>query len=250
MSEKQAVLVTGALTGIGRATAIAFADAGANVVVSGRRPEAGEALASALRGRGGDVVFVRADVRHEEEVAKLIDAAVARFGRLDVAVNNAGVDGEMVPFAGLDAEKYATVFDTNVLGTLLGIKHQLRVMEPQGSGSIVNVSSIYGLKGFPVNAPYVASKHAIIGLTRAAALEGAGFGVRVNAVAPGPVETPMLNRVTGGDDEAKAAFIATLPLGRAGEPGEIADAIAFISSDRAGFLTGQVVTLDGGVMAA
>jgi len=251
MSEKnKTVLVTGALTGIGRATAIAFAETGANVVVSGRRPEAGEALASELRGRSGDVIFIRADVRHEDEIQSLVDAAVARFGRLDVAVNNAGVDGEMIPFADLDAEKYAAVFDTNVLGTLLGIKHQLRVMEPQGSGSIVNVSSIYGLKGFPVNAPYVASKHAIIGLTRAAALEGAGFGVRVNAVAPGPVQTPMLNRVTGGDEQAKAAFIATLPLRRAGQPKEIADAIEFISSDKAGFLTGQVITLDGGVTAA
>jgi NAD(P)-dependent dehydrogenase (short-subunit alcohol dehydrogenase family) len=250
MSEKKTVLITGALTGIGRATAVVFAEAGANVVVSGRRPEAGEALAAELQGHDGEVVFVQADVRRENEVQRLVDETVARFGRLDVAVNNAGVDGEMIPFAALDAEKYAAVFDTNVLGTLLGIKHQLRVMEPQGSGSIVNVSSIYGLKGFPVNAPYVASKHAIIGLTRVAALEAAQFKVRVNAVAPGPVETPMLNRVTGGDDAAKAAFVATLPLGRAGEPKEIADAIEFITSDKAQWLTGQVITLDGGVMAA
>ena len=165
-------------------------------------------------------------------------------------VNNAGVDGEMVPFSGVTPESYAGVFDTNVLGTLLGIKHALRIMEPQGSGAIVNVSSIYGEKGFALNAPYVASKHAIIGLTRAAALEGAPHGVRVNAVGPGPVQTAMLDRVTGGDEDAKAAFLSTIPLGRSGEPREIADAIVFIASDRAGFLTGQTIFLDGGLTAA
>jgi NAD(P)-dependent dehydrogenase (short-subunit alcohol dehydrogenase family) len=156
----------------------------------------------------------------------------------------------MVPFAGVTPESYSAVFDTNVLGTLLGIKHALRVMEPQGSGAIVNVSSIYGQKGLPLTAPYVASKHAIIGLTRAAALEGAPYGVRVNAVAPGPVQTAMLDRVTGGDEAAKAAFLSTVPLGRAGDPGEIADAIVFIASPEAGFVTGQAIFLDGGITAA
>ena len=247
---KQVVLVTGALAGIGRATVQAFAETGANVIVAGRRPEAGEALAAELAGHGGEVVFLGADVRHEAEVQQLVDETVARFGRLDVMVNNAGVDGEMVPFADVTPESYASVFDTNVLGTLLGIKHALRIMEPQGSGAIVNVSSIYGEKGFPLNAPYVASKHAIIGLTRAAALEGAAHGVRVNAVGPGPVQTAMLDRVTGGDEEAKAAFLATIPIGRGGDPKEIADAIVFMASDRAGFLTGQTIFLDGGLTAA
>ena len=251
MSEnKQVVLVTGALAGIGRAIAQAFTETGANVVIAGRRPEAGEALAGELTGHGGEVVFIAADVRHESEVQQLVDETVARFGRLDVMVNNAGVDGEMVPFAGVTPESYAGVFDTNVLGTLLGIKHALRVMEPQGSGAIVNVSSIYGERGFPLNAPYVASKHAIIGLTRAAALEGAPQGVRVNAVGPGPVQTAMLDRVTGGDEEAKAAFLSTIPIGRGGDPKEIADAIVFIASERAGFLTGQTIFLDGGLTAA
>ena len=251
MSENtQVVLVTGALAGIGRATAQAFAETGANVVVAGRRPEAGEALAAELAGYGGEAVFIAADVRHESEVQQLVDQTVSRFGRLDVMVNNAGVDGEMVPFAGVTPESYAAVFDTNVLGTLLGIKHALRVMEPQGSGAIVNVSSIYGDKGFPLNAPYVASKHAIIGLTRTAALEGAPQGVRVNAIGPGPVQTAMLDRVTGGDEDAKAAFLSTIPIGRGGDPKEIADAIVFIASDRAGFLTGQTIFLDGGLTAA
>jgi NAD(P)-dependent dehydrogenase (short-subunit alcohol dehydrogenase family) len=221
MSEKnQTVLITGALAGIGRATATAFVYSGANVVLSGRRPEAGEALAAELRGHGGEVEFIVADVRHESDVQQLVDSTVARFGRLDVAVNNAGVDGDMVPLAEVTPESYAATFDTNVLGTLLGIKHQLRVMEPQGSGAIMNLSSIYGQKGFALNAPYVASKHAIIGLTRAAALEAAPHGVRV------------------------------VPLARAGDPREIADAIVFIASPRAGFLTGQAIFLDGGITAA
>ena len=248
--DRQAVLVTGALAGIGRATAEAFARAGANVVIAGRRPDVGEAFAAELASHGGEAGFIAADVRREAEVQQLVDRAVERLGRLDVVVNNAGVDGDMVPFAGVTPESYAGVFDTNVLGTLLGIKHGLRVMEPQGSGAIVNVSSIYGEKGFPLNAPYVASKHAIIGLTRAAALEGAAYGVRVNAVGPGPVQTAMLDRVTGGDEDAKAAFLSTIPLGRAGDPREIADAIVFIASDRAGFLTGQTVFVDGGLTAA
>jgi len=251
MSEQdRTVLVTGALAGIGRATATAFAHAGANVVVSGRRPEAGEVLSAELRGHGGEVEFVAADVRHESEVQHLVDATVERFGQLDVVVNNAGADGDMVPFSGVTPESYAAVFDTNVLGTLLGIKHALRVMEPQRSGAIVNVSSIYGQKGFPLNAPYVASKHAIIGLTRVAALEAAAHGVRVNAVAPGPVQTAMLDRVTGGDEQAKAAFLSTVPVGRAGDPQEIADAIVFIASPKASFLTGQAIFLDGGITAA
>jgi NAD(P)-dependent dehydrogenase (short-subunit alcohol dehydrogenase family) len=243
------VLITGALTGIGRATAIAFATEGANVVVSGRRPEAGEALASELRELGAQAEFIATDVRYEPEVEHLVEQAVERFGTLDVAVNNAGVDGEMVPFAAITPESFAASFDTNVLGTLLSIKHELRVMESQGSGSIVNLSSIYGQKGFPVGSLYVASKHAIIGLTKSAALEAAGYGVRVNAVAPGPVQTAMLDRVTGNDTDAKNSFLQTVPQRRAGDPIEIADAITFIASDKASFLTGQTIAIDGGVTA-
>jgi NAD(P)-dependent dehydrogenase (short-subunit alcohol dehydrogenase family) len=148
------------------------------------------------------------------------------------------------------AESYAATFDTNVLGTLLSLKHELRVMQPQGSGSIVNVGSIYGQKGFANGSLYVAGKHAIAGITKSAALEAAPYGVRVNAVGPGPVETAMLNRVTGGNAEAKAAFLATVPQGRAGKPDEVAEAIRYISSPEAAYLTGQTVFLDGGMTAA
>jgi NAD(P)-dependent dehydrogenase (short-subunit alcohol dehydrogenase family) len=205
------VMITGALTGIGRATAVTFARAGATVVVSGRHEDAGRALASELKELGATAEFSYADVRSDDQLAALVNDTTARYGRLDVAVNNAGTDGQMVPVADITTGLYADTFDTNVLGTLLSMKHELRVMQAQRSGSIVNVSSIYGQKGFPGASLYVASKHAIIGLTRSAALEAAAYGVRVNAVGPGPVQTAMFDRVTGGDVQAKAAYLATVP---------------------------------------
>jgi NAD(P)-dependent dehydrogenase (short-subunit alcohol dehydrogenase family) len=242
------VLITGALTGIGRATAVAFAEAGARLVVSGRHQEAGDVLVSELRALGADAVFVRADVRHDDEVRNLIDAAFIRFGRLDVAVNNAGTEGKPGPVVEQTADSYAAVFDTNVLGTLLSMKHELRVMQAQGSGSIVNVSSTYGHEGARGASIYAGSKHAVEGMTKSAALEAAGFGVRVNAVAPGPTETGMLNRFTG-TPERKAGLAAGVPLGRVGDPAEIAQAIVFIASAKASFITGQILTADGGKTA-
>src|SRR3984957_8501178 len=191
------VLITGALTGIGRATALAFAQEGARIVVSGRRDPEGQALTQELRARGVEAEFVRADVRHEDDVRNLVDKTVARFGRLDVAVNNAGTEGKGGPLTEQTPESYATTFDTNVLGTLLSMKHELRVMKAQGKGSIVNISSTFGHQGAARAPIYAASKHAVEGLTRSAALEAAGAGVRVNAVAPGPIQTGFLDRFTG-----------------------------------------------------
>jgi NAD(P)-dependent dehydrogenase (short-subunit alcohol dehydrogenase family) len=242
------VLVTGALTGIGRATALAFAHEGARLVVSGRRDEVGQELAIELRALGVEAGYVRADVRHEDEVRSLVDQTVARFGRLDVAVNNAGTEGRPGPVTEQSAESYAATFDTNVLGMLLCLKHELRVMLAQRHGSVVNVSSIAGKKGSPGASVYVASKHAVEGLTKSAALEAAASGVRVNAVAPGPVETEMLNRFTGSADR-KADFIAGVPVKRAGTPEEIARTIVFLASDRASFITGQSIAVDGGKSA-
>ena len=193
--KNKVVLITGALTGIGRATALAFAQEGARIVISGRRDEEGQKLVAELRNLGAEAEFVRSDVRHEDDVRSLVDQTVARFGRLDAAVNNAGTEGTPGPVTEQTADSYAAIFDTNVLGTLLSMKHELRVMLPQGRGSIVNVSSVFGRVGFPGASVYVASKHAVEGLTKAAALEVAETGVRVNAVAPGPIETPMLNRL-------------------------------------------------------
>jgi NAD(P)-dependent dehydrogenase (short-subunit alcohol dehydrogenase family) len=242
------VLITGALTGIGRATALAFAQEGAQLVVSGRREEEGEKLVAELRKLGAEAEFVRADVRHEAEVRSLVDKTVARFGRLDVAVNNAGTEGTPGPVTAQTAETYAATFDTNVLGTLLSMKHELRIMVAQGHGSIVNVSSTYGRAGAAGASVYVASKHAVEGLTKAAALEVAESGVRVNVVAPGPIETGMLNRFTG-TAENKAALVAGVPVKRVGTPEEIAQTILFVASDKASFITGASIAVDGGKLA-
>jgi NAD(P)-dependent dehydrogenase (short-subunit alcohol dehydrogenase family) len=243
------VLITGALTGIGRASAFAFANEGARIVVSGRRDDAGEALATELRELGVEVEFVRADVRRENEVQNLVDKTVARFGRLDVAVNNAGTEGKLGPVTEQTADDYAATFDTNVLGVLLSMKHQLRVMQAQGSGSIVNLSSTMGHRGAAGASLYTASKHAVEGLTKSAALEAAAFGVRVNAVAPGPIETAMLGRFTGNADR-KAGVVAGVPLKRAGRPEEIADAIVFAASGKASFISGQIIAVNGGKTAS
>src|SRR5882672_2435356 len=242
------VLITGALTGIGRATALAFAEEGARIVVSGRRDEAGHALADELSALGAEAEFVRADVRKEEDVRALVDRTIKRFGRLDVAVNNAGTEGQLGQITEQTTESYAATFDTNVLGTLLSMKHELRVMLPQGSGSIINLSSTFGIRGAAGAALYAASKHAVEGLTKSGALEGAAAGVRVNAIAPGPIDTGMLDRFTGSS-ERKAAFGAGVPMKRLGRSEEIADAIVYLGSDTASYLTGQIIGVNGGKTA-
>ncbi len=243
------VLITGALTGIGRATALAFAAEGAQLVVSGRREEAGQALASELRALGVRAEYLRADVRHEGDVRSLVEQTVERFGRIDVAVNNAGTEGQLGPVTEQSEDNYRATFDTNVLGVLLALKHEMRVMLAQGAGAIVNLSSVAGQVGFAGASVYVASKHAVEGLTKSAALEGAAAGVRVNAVAPGPVQTEMLERFTGGDAAARGGLLASVPARRAGTPEEIAQTIVFLASDKARFLTGQSVAVDGGLTA-
>ena len=243
------VLITGALTGIGRATALAFAKDGARLVVSGRKEAEGRALEAELRDLGTEAEFVLADVRHEDDLRNLVDKTVARFGRLDVAVNNAGTEGKTGPVTEQTAESYAATFDTNVLGVLISMKHEMRVMQGQGSGSIVNLSSTMGQRGAPGASLYTASKHAVKGLTKSAALEGAASGIRVNAVAPGPVETGMLNRFTG-TAERKAGVVAGVPIKRAGTPAEIADAIVFVASSKASFITGQIISVNGGKTAS
>jgi NAD(P)-dependent dehydrogenase (short-subunit alcohol dehydrogenase family) len=248
VSEK-VVLVTGALTGIGRATASTFARDGASVVVSGRRDEVGEALAAELRGMGSKAEYVRADVSIEDDVRALVDKTVEIFGKIDAAVNNAGTTGGAGPMVSQTAEAYAGVFNTNVLGLLFCLKHQLRVMIEQGYGSIVNLSSTFGERGGRGAGLYVASKHAVNGFTRSAALEVAMNGIRVNAVAPGPVATDGLDRFAGGE-EGSAALAAGVPMGRLGNVDEIADVIKFLTSYEARFITGQIVGVNGGKTAA
>ncbi len=242
------VLITGALTGIGRAAAIIFAQERARVVVSGRREKEGQELVAKLKGLGAEAIFIRTDVRKDEDVRNLVDQTVKRFGRLDMAVNNAGTEGTPGPVTEQTAESFAATFDTNVLGTLLSMKHELRAMLPQGSGSIVNVSSAYGSIGAAGASVYVASKHAVEGLTKSAALEVAGTGVRVNVVAPGTTDTGMLTRFT--DTEAnKAALVSTVPVKRLATPEEIAHVITFVASANASYMTGASIPVDGGMIA-
>jgi NAD(P)-dependent dehydrogenase (short-subunit alcohol dehydrogenase family) len=243
------VLITGALAGIGRATAVSFARLGYAVVVSGRHSDAGEALVSELRSIAAAAEFIRGDVRNEDDVRRLVDQTVGRFGRLDIAVNSAGTEGRPGPITEQTPETYAATFDTNVLGTLLCLKHELRVMQTQGSGCIVNISSTMGERGAANMALYTGSKHAVEGFTKSAALEAAAFGVRVNAVAPGPTETPMLERLTGSP-ERKAAFFAAVPMKRGGTPEEIAEVIVFVASGKASYISGEIIRVNGGKTAS
>jgi NAD(P)-dependent dehydrogenase (short-subunit alcohol dehydrogenase family) len=239
------VLITGALTGIGRAAAVAFAKHGAKVVVAGRHDEAGNALAKELRSLGTEAEFINADVRKEEDVRNMVDRTVARFGRLDVAVNNAATEGQVGPITDQTAESFAATFDTNVLGVVLSMKHEVRAMQAQGHGNIVNISSTYGHEGAAFASIYVGAKHAVEGITKSVALEVAKSGIRVNAVAPGPTDTGMLSRFTG-TAEKKAALASQVPLGRLGLSEEVAEGIVFLGSDEAKFITGHVLNVDGG----
>ena len=239
------VLITGALTGIGRAAAVAFAKHGAKVVVAGRHDDAGNALAKELRSLGTEAEFINADVRKEEDVRNMVDRTVARFGRLDVAVNNAATEGQVGPITDQTAESFAATFDTNVLGVVLSMKHEVRAMQAQGNGNIVNISSTYGHEGAAYASIYVGAKHAVEGITKSVALEVAKSGIRVNAVAPGPTDTGMLSRFTG-TAEKKAALASQVPLGRLGLSEEVAEGIVFLGSDEAKFITGHVLNVDGG----
>jgi NAD(P)-dependent dehydrogenase (short-subunit alcohol dehydrogenase family) len=241
----QVVLITGGLTGIGRAAAVAFAKKGAKVAIAGRRDEAGKALVKELHSFGAEAEFINADVRKEEDVRAMVDKTVAKFGRLDVAVNNAATEGEVGPITDQTAQSYAATFDTNVLGVLLSMKHQVRVMLGQGSGSIINISSTYGHEGAAGASVYVASKHAVEGMTKSVALETVKSGLRVNAVAPGPIDTGMLTRFTG-TAQNKAALVTTVPMNRLGLSEEVANAIVFVASDEASFITGHILNVDGG----
>ena len=247
--DSRVVLITGGLTGIGRAAAVAFARKGAKVVVAGRRDEAGKALVKELSAFGSEAEFINTDVRQEDDVRHMVDETVARFGRLDVAVNNAGTEGVGGPITEQTAESFAATFETNVLGVVLSTKHEVRAMQVQGSGSIINISSTYGHKGGAFASIYAGSKHAVEGITKSVALEVAKSGIRVNVVAPGPTDTEMLTRFTG-TAEKRAAMGTAVPLGRLGLAEEVADGIVFIASDEARFITGHVLAVDGGKSAS
>jgi NAD(P)-dependent dehydrogenase (short-subunit alcohol dehydrogenase family) len=244
----QVVLITGALTGIGRATAVAFAKKGAKVVVSGRHDDKGRSLVAELQVLGAEAEFVRADVRKEDDVRALVDRTVAKFGRLDVAVNNAAIEGQLGPIQDATVENFRAVHEANVVGVFLSMKHELRAMAAQTSGSIVNITSTYGHKAAAYATAYVSSKFAVEGMTKCVALEQGNSGIRVNAIAPGPTDTAMLDRFTG-TAEGNEALLAGVPFRRRATPEELADVIVFVSSPEASYIAGSVIEVDGGMSA-
>jgi len=241
------VLVTGGTSGIGKVTALAFAAAGARVVVSGRREAEGAEVVAEILKAGGTGTFVRADIAREADVKNLVEQTLGAYGRLDVAFNNAGVEITS-PLAEFNTDDYRRVFDINVLGVFLSLKYELPVMAKAGGGAVINTSSIAGHIGMPNAGIYIASKHAVEGITKVAALEYAKQGVRVNAVAPAAIQTDMLDRFAGGD-EGKSYLAGLHPVGRIGRSEEIAAAVLYLASDDAKFTTGISLPVDGGFLA-
>jgi NAD(P)-dependent dehydrogenase (short-subunit alcohol dehydrogenase family) len=242
-------IVTGGTSGIGRDTAVLFAQAGVKVVVAGRREVEGNETVELIRAAGGDGLFVKTDVAMAAEVQALVRKTVEKFGRLDIAFNNAGIEGNLVPIVIQSEADWDRTIDINLKGTWLCLKYEIQQMLKQrGGGAIVNMASVAGLIGSAGFATYSASKHGVIGLTKSAALETARNGIRVNAVCPAVIETPMGERIFGAP-EVKPHAIGLHPIGRFGKPMEVAEAVVWMCSDRASFMTGQSLVLDGGFLA-
>jgi NAD(P)-dependent dehydrogenase (short-subunit alcohol dehydrogenase family) len=247
--QNKVALVTGGTSGIGRATAIAYAQQQAKVVVVGRRMDEGEETVRLIQEAGGEAIFVPADVTKETDVKAMVDKAVSVFGRLDIAFNNAGTVGENPSLIEQPEAEYDRIMNVNVKGVWLSMKHEIAQMLKQGSGAIVNTASGAGVVALPNVPLYTASKHAVVGLTKAAALQYAKAGIRINVVAPGAIQTDMFEAATGGQNEAKAYMAGLHPIGRIGTPLEVANAVLFLSSDLASFITGETLMVDGGYVA-
>jgi NAD(P)-dependent dehydrogenase (short-subunit alcohol dehydrogenase family) len=245
------VLLIGGTTGIGRATALAFAKSGANLFLTGLGKEAGAAVVRDVRDNSGvEIEFAEVNVRDQEAMKDLHERAFARFGRIDIAFNNAGIPGKTAPVQNLDEADFYDLIDVNLKGIFLGLKYQVPHMIAAGGGAIVNTSSLFGVMGFATTAVYCASKWGVIGLTNSVALEVARKNIRVNAIAPGSVMTPLLSGMFGSEQSAKDTVLPMIPMGRISDPSEIANLVLYLSSDAASFITGQAVVIDGGGFVA
>ncbi len=247
--EGKTALITGASFGIGQATAIAFAKHGANVVVADWIEDKDQETIKQISACGGTGIFVKCDVSKTDQVSALIEKAIARFGGLDFAFNNAGIEGAMATTQECTEENWDKTIAVNLKGIWLCMKYEITAMLKQGKGSIVNCASVAGLVGFPGLPAYVASKHAVVGLTKTAALENAKQGVRINAVCPGVIKTAMIDRLTGKDKAVEKQYADMEPVGRMGQPEEVAEAVVWLCSDKASFVTGQALAVDGGWVA-
>ena len=243
----KSALVTGAASGIGRASALAFAREGSRVMLADVDEAEGERAAETIREAGGEARFARADVTREDEVEAMVRETVDAFGGLDCALNNAGMTGAATPLQGLALEEFERVIALNLVGVFLCMKHEIPAM--RGDGAIVNMASGAGLVPTPGLAPYCASKHGVLGLTKTAALENARTGIRVNAICPGSIDTPMLQAAMDGDPQVRKMILSGQPAGRLGTPEEIAEAAVWLCSDRASFVTGHSMLVDGGAVA-
>lgn len=248
MLENKVALVTGASSGIGRAVALTWAREGAKVVVSDVNVDGGQETVALVLAQGGEAIFVAADVGKPADSHALVEQAVAKFGRLDVACNNAGIGGPSAPIADYPLDGWAAVININLSGVFYGMQQQIAAMLKTGGGSIINMASVLGAVGFATNSAYTAAKHGVIGLSQVAALEYSAHGIRVNAVGPGFIRTPMVSKLEH-DAKVNAMLIAAHPIGRLGLPEEVAELVTWLASDRASFVTGAYYPVDGGYLA-
>jgi NAD(P)-dependent dehydrogenase (short-subunit alcohol dehydrogenase family) len=249
MKQQKVAIITGGNSGIGRATAVALARQGVNITIAARRPKEGEETVKLVKDAGSEGIFVKTDVTKEDDIRSLVEKSTKKFGRLDYAFNNAGIEESMTPLVDQRSDIFDRIINVNVKGVWLSMKYEIPEMIKSGGGSIVNMSSVAGVMGFPQMPIYIASKHAVLGLTKSAALEYARSGIRINAVAPGAVKTDMAKRVMEGNPQLSQTLTSMHPIGRTAEPEEIADVVSWLLSDKSTFVLGHTLLADGGIVS-
>jgi len=249
MKQQKVAIITGGNSGIGRATAVALARQGVNITIAARRPKEGEETVKLVKDAGSEGIFVKTDVTNEDDIRSLVERSTKKFGRLDYAFNNAGIEESMTPLVDQRSDIFDQIINVNVKGVWLSMKYEIPEMIKSGGGAIVNMSSVAGVMGFPQMPIYIASKHAVLRLTKSAALEYARSGIRINAVAPGAVKTDMAKRVVEGNPQLSQTLTSMHPIGRTAEPEEIADVVSWLLSDKSTFVLGHTLLADGGIVS-